>query len=608
MNDIFFNLLSNNEPFLFSKFQNQKDITLFKGKIFTCKKIDEIKNLKSGKAVVLLPFSVAKEKYSFINDYGAEIIIMNVIKEDTIPISQALNCDLIKDFCSILQINSINGEDQYLKDVVDVIEKEIKNGEGANFMLCQKITGKIDNFNIQKALGLFLRLIKNEYGAYQIFCFFTGTDFFIGASPECHLNYTNGQVRMQPISGTFRKSDLPLSELKTNFVNFLQDKKEINELFMTVDEELKMMSKICPKGGKIIGPRLREMSKVIHTEYLLTGQSEANVYDIIKESLHAATLVGSPLENAFRIIQKYNNFDKEYYGSMLGIIDKNDNLDSSITIRTIRIDNHGKFTIFAGGSIVAESIPKNELAEIKAKLSSVLNNLTKDAIKMDKIMPYFEFDHDIAEILQARNQSLSNFWFFDKAHAHLINNKIASKTAIIIDNEDSFTQMLKHILEKIGLNTKIIGWESYNDNLDNANLTIIGPGPGNPCDVNNAKIKKLSMIVDKLLTNNKKIAGICLGHQIIAKHLGFEIKIGKEIFQGIQKRIDLWGIKEIVGFYNTFFALKNNNINIKQSYDSTGEIYALKGNNFFSFQFHPESLLTPNGLNILENNILEIIY
>jgi phenazine biosynthesis protein phzE len=51
---------------------------------------------------------------------------------------------------------------------------------------------------------------------------------------------------MNPISGTFRKAKYNnYSDFKENFVEFLKDQKETNELFMCVDEELKMMSKIC---------------------------------------------------------------------------------------------------------------------------------------------------------------------------------------------------------------------------------------------------------------------------------------------------------------------------------------------------------------------------
>jgi len=56
-------------------------------------------------------------------------------------------------------------------------------------------------------------------------------------------------VRMNPISGTFKKSAYKnYLDFKVDFLDFLQDQKEINELFMATDEELKMMSQICSSG------------------------------------------------------------------------------------------------------------------------------------------------------------------------------------------------------------------------------------------------------------------------------------------------------------------------------------------------------------------------
>ena len=79
---------------------------------------------------------------------------------------------------------------------------------------------------------------------------------------------------MNPISGTFRKSaDQSVEQLQASFSEFLKDQKEIDELFMVTDEELKMMCRICPDGGAIIGPQALEMAHLIHTEYVLQGLS-----------------------------------------------------------------------------------------------------------------------------------------------------------------------------------------------------------------------------------------------------------------------------------------------------------------------------------------------
>ena len=76
---------------------------------------------------------------------------------------------------------------------------------------------------------------------------------------------------MNPISGTFRLGSSDTDTLKPRFLDFLHDEKEIYELFMVVDEELKMMCDICDKGGQVLGPFLKPMSHLVHTEYFLAG-------------------------------------------------------------------------------------------------------------------------------------------------------------------------------------------------------------------------------------------------------------------------------------------------------------------------------------------------
>ena len=108
---------------------------------------------------------------------------------------------------------------------------------------------------------------------------------------------------MNPISGTFRVGGIgDAGERKARLLEFLADEKEIYELFMVVDEELKMMCDICSEGGQILGPYLKPMTHLIHTEYILAGRTHRDVRDVLRSSMYAATVTGSPVENACRLI------------------------------------------------------------------------------------------------------------------------------------------------------------------------------------------------------------------------------------------------------------------------------------------------------------------
>lgn len=79
--------------------------------------------------------------------------------------------------------------------------------------------------------------------------------------------------------------------------------------------------------------------------------------------------------------------------------------------------------------------------------------------------------------------------------------------------------------------------------------------------------------------------------------------------QGVQEEINLFGERQLVGFYNTFSARKEEEIpGIQMSYDKgSGCIHALRSDQFASFQFHPESVLTKNGLQILGQTLTRLL-
>ena len=106
----------------------------------------------------------------------------------------------------------------------------------------------------------------------------------------------------------------------TPLLDFLKDEKEIYELFMVVDEELKMMCDLCHEGGQVLGPFLKPMTHLIHTEYLLAGRTDRDVREVLRDTMYAATVTGSPVENACRLIKAYESEGRGYYGAALAIL------------------------------------------------------------------------------------------------------------------------------------------------------------------------------------------------------------------------------------------------------------------------------------------------
>jgi len=617
-------ILESDQPFCIIQKQDSEDVLILEGEALELDRIDDIPRKtgtpsggRSYDSISLVPFSQIREKgYQARND-GERILTLNIKQFSELAVDELLNGI---ETCEIRLENGFEYDmttEAYEKLIQQIVDDEIGNGEGANFVVPRTLTGRINDFSTTKALSIFKYLLENDYGTYWKFIFYNGTRFFIGSTPERHLYVENQRVKMNPISGTFRKKKAyhRRSEFKTNLMSFLNDPKEINELFMVVDEELKMMSRMCSQGGAIIGPLLKEMSKLIHTEYLLSGESDKDVIELFKDSMYAATVTGSPVENACNIILKYSQHSRRYYGSAILLLGRDeqggDTLDSPITIRTLEVDTGGQFQTAVGATLVRDSIASEEVLETEAKSAALLDSIVsreKQEVPTP-MMSRLANDDEIAEQLQFRNQYLSNFWFFKqetRLQSQFDNQDIK---ITIIHNGDDFVYMLKHIFSSFGMRTTIIPWKIYDLDKDDSAITLVGPGPGNPNQSEDPKMQANYAIVDGLLKRQKPSLYICLGHQFLGHRLGFPVARKKVPLQGVQEKIQLFGREERVGFYNTFVPM---NSDLSKAYEvslaqDNQEMLAIRGDFFIGFQFHPESILTKNGDAILKESIAYLL-
>ena len=591
----------------------------------TVKKLDSISQIKipedkntSNKryiSLTMIPFHQAQEKGYKVHKSNDKIISLEVESSDNCSFTDVLKSFKWKDL-SLQDLSFEISNTQYKKVVQSVIKKEIANGEGCNFVIPRKLKGHIVDVDIDQVLTIFASLVKQDYGTYWKFIFYTGDRYFIGSTPERHLEIIDDEVRMNPVSGTLFKKDYFKNKalFKKHLMNFLRDPKEINELFMVLEEELKMMCKITKKGGMVIGPILKEMSKLIHTEYLLNGvydKNDLNMLDILRESLFATTVTGSPLENAFNIIYKYEMSARKYYGASIVLTGINDHgqytLDSPILIRTLDIYDSGYVSLGVGATLVKDSDANKELEETFVKSEALLNSLYQsNETKAPRLLSNCMNDDDIHLSLQKRNQQLSKFWFFQQHHMSY-EKTFCGKKIVIINNDDDFCYMLAHLLDKMGFEVHIVGYKKFTM-YKNTDVYVIGPGPGDPNDYTNYKVIQIQKIISNI--QNKKFLAICLGHQLLCKMKGFECRKLVQPMQGEKKLVYYFGKQYFLGFYNTFVPIFNNLKNydpLQFSLDQSDNIIALRGSNFTSVQFHPESILSEYGYDILKQELLRIL-
>ncbi len=245
-------------------------------------------------------------------------------------------------------------DDAYGEVVKRVIAEEIGRGEGANFVVRRDLRAHQPLPPARAALAVLRRLLEQGDGAYWTFAVHaplagTPSVTMVGATPERHVSARAGTVVMNPISGTFRYP--PGGPTRAGLLDFLRDRKEVEELFMVVDEELKMMSGLCERGGRVLGPFLKPMGHLAHTEYLLTGTSDADPREVLRATMFAATVTGSPVQNACRVIARHERTGRGYYAGMAALLSQGPQgpeLDAPILIRTAYLGADGAVRLPGG--------------------------------------------------------------------------------------------------------------------------------------------------------------------------------------------------------------------------------------------------------------------
>ncbi|MEE3125911.1 MAG: anthranilate synthase family protein [Actinomycetota bacterium] len=575
--------------------------------------------------LVAVPFRQVSERGFEAHDDGTPLVVVDVEEEREYSVAEVL--DAIPD--GEVALADRGGfdidDDDYAKVVEQIITDEIGQGEGANLVVGRRYRAVVADWSAEKALTVFRRLLEREHGAYWTFLFFTGDRYLVGASPERHVSVHGGEVRMNPISGTFRlpkhvaaPDGAPAPDLKRDLLSFLADEKEIYELFMVVDEELKMMCDICHEGGQVLGPFLKPMSHLVHTEYLLAGRTRSDVREVLRDTMYAATVTGSPVENACRLIKEYEPHGRGYYGAALAILGRDPEgepvLDSPIVIRTADVTPDGRLTVTAGATLVRDSDPAYEVAETHAKAGGILSAfglVDAPATRREELLGLVN-DEDVLLALNGRNRRLSSFWLTDQADSEP-DPVLAGRRVVILDGEDDFVNMLCHVLGVLGLESSVVRHEDYTEGcLDDADLVIVGPGPGDPRDDADPKMATLRSAVERLLEREQPFLAVCLGHQALCHTLGLPLAYKDIVFQGTQSALKVDGRTERVGFYNTFVGRVGDDTVLPEGVTvdadaDTGDVHVLRGPHYTGIQFHAESILTQRGDGLLHEIVARLL-
>ncbi len=241
----------------------------------------------------------------------------------------------------------------YLGDVFQVVLSR---------QFSRQFTG--DEFNVYRALRSINPspyLFYFDYGNYKIF----------GSSPEAHLKINKGKAFINPIAGTFRRTGDDEND-KLLAQQLSADQKENAEHVMLVDLARNDLSR---HAGNIKVESFREVqfySHVIHLVSAVSGELKegTTMADMMSATFPAGTLSGAPKYMAMKIIGKYENQRRGYYGGAIGFLDFRGQFNHAIMIRTF-LSKANILYYQAGAGIVADSDENKELQEVNNKLGAL---------------------------------------------------------------------------------------------------------------------------------------------------------------------------------------------------------------------------------------------
>ncbi|MBQ8047227.1 MAG: aminodeoxychorismate/anthranilate synthase component II [Prevotella sp.] len=180
---------------------------------------------------------------------------------------------------------------------------------------------------------------------------------------------------------------------------------------------------------------------------------------------------------------------------------------------------------------------------------------------------------------------------------------------VIIDNYDSFTYNLAHLIKELGAKVTVV----RNDQFELSSLCafekiVLSPGPGIPSEAG------LLLDVIRTYAGRRPIFGVCLGHQAIGEVFGGRLTNLNDVFHGVQTEGTNLGNDPVfsglprripMGRYHSWVVSREHFPDCLEvtAESDDGEIMALRHREYdiHGIQFHPESVLTPDGRQILAN-------
>lgn len=437
--------------------------------------------------------------------------------------------------------------------------------------------------------AIFRRLKRINPAPYGFLMNLGEREYLVGASPEMFVRVTGRRVETCPISGTIKRGADAIEDSE-QILKLLMSKKDESELTMCSDVDRNDKSRVCEPGSvRVIGRRQIEMySRLIHTVDHIEGRLREGMdaFDAFLSHAWAVTVTGAPKLWAMRFIEKHEKSPRAWYGGAVGMVTFNGEMNTGLTLRTIRIQN-GVAEVRAGATLLFDSDPEEEERETELKASAM-----RAAIR-----------GTVANEGAAGSRVPVG----------------AGRRILLVDHEDSFVHTLANYFRQTGAEVRTIRTPVPEAALDAfaPDLVVLSPGPGTPSDFDCAATIAMAE------ARGLPLFGVCLGLQAIAESYGARLGQLEEPVHGKPARISVTdpgrlfaGLPEriTVGRYHSLHAIRETLPNALRAtaFSEDGVVMALEHADrpVAAVQFHPESIMSLGGeagLLMIENVVRRLV-
>lgn len=419
----------------------------------------------------------------------------------------------------------------------------------------------------------------------------------VSGSPEqlVAVDAASGAVRSRPIAGTRKRGATPDLDDRMER-ELLDDAKEQAEHTMLVDLVRNDVAKVS-QPGTVRVPERMSVERYRHLMHLVsrvegTLRPGADAWDAVLALFPGGTVTGAPKVRACQRIHDAEPVSRGLYTGSLGFLSWSGNAGWNILIRTLLLAD-GQATVFAGSGIVADSDPEREWKEANRKARALLDAAegrtgAGATDRLAEVTPHGSWSPP-APPRQAGK----------------------GRRVLVIDNVDSFVHNLADYCALLGAQVRIerndADWRAAVKEFRPTHI-LLSPGPGWPDEAG------CTPEVVRELGGRLPILGVCLGHQAIGAVAGGVVEVhpagpvhgraeavahdGKGLFRGLPSPFSATRYHSLV--------VRDGTLGPDWVVDARlgdGTVMALRHRTAptFGLQFHPESLCTQGGLELLAN-------